>query len=122
MSIGLLLADDSDATRRAIKLLLAAEPNIEIVAEAVSFADVVRMSTTLKPDVVVMDLHMRDERDFDPARTKSHLLSCTKRVLAMSIWIDEESRTLAADYGAIALLDKTRLASELVPAIIQVSQ
>jgi DNA-binding NarL/FixJ family response regulator len=119
MSIGLLLADDSSVARHAIRRLLEEEPNIELVAEAVCFADVIRMAAELKPDVVLIDLHMRDEREFDPASTKSHLLGCAKRILAMSVWVDEVSRALAADYGAAKLLDKSRLASELIPAIVQ---
>jgi DNA-binding NarL/FixJ family response regulator len=121
MSIGLLLADDSDVTRHAIKRLLEEEPNIQLVAEAVCFADAIRISAELKPDVVLIDLHMRDEREVDPAFTKYRLLGCAKRVLAMSVWVDGESRALAADYGAAMLLDKSCLASELIPAIVQVS-
>ena len=121
MPITLVLADDSHACRRAIKLLLEAEPNIELVGEAVCIADMVRSCGDLKPDVVVMDLHMPDEREFDPELTKSHLLECAKHVLAMSVWVDEESKALAADYGAAKLLDKSRLASELIPAIVQAS-
>jgi DNA-binding NarL/FixJ family response regulator len=75
------------------------------------------MSAALKPDVVVMDLHMHDEREFDPVLSKSHFLGCAKHVLAMSVWVDQESRARAADYGAAKLLDKSRLASELIPAI-----
>jgi hypothetical protein len=79
------------------------------------------MAAELKPDVVLIDLHMRDEREFDPASTKSHLLGCAKRILAMSVWVDGVSRALATDYGAVKLFDKSCLASELIPAIIQVS-
>ena len=39
--------------------------------------------------------------------------------LAISIWIDEESKALAADYDVAKLRDKSRLASELIPAIVQ---
>jgi DNA-binding NarL/FixJ family response regulator len=120
MPITLLLADDSDVARRAIKLLLEEEPKIKLVAEAVCFADVIRISAVLKPDVLVMELRMRDERRLGPASTKAHLLGCAKHVLAMSVWVDEESRALAAEYGAAQLLDKARLASELIPAILQV--
>jgi hypothetical protein len=35
MSIGLLLADDSNVARHAIRRLLEEEPNVELVAEAV---------------------------------------------------------------------------------------
>ena len=120
MSIGLLLADDSNVARHAIRRLLEEEPNIELVAEAVCFEDVIRMAAELKPDVVLIDLHMRDEREFDPASTKSRLLGCAKRILAMSLWVDAESRALATDYGAAKLLDKACLASELIPALVQV--
>jgi two-component system response regulator NreC len=119
--ITLLLADDSAVCRRAIKLLLEAEPNIELVGEAACFADVIRICGELKPDVLVMDLRMPDGREFDPALTKAHLLGCAKHVLAMSVWVDEESKALATDYGAAKLLDKSRLASELIPAIVQAS-
>jgi hypothetical protein len=68
MSIGLLLADDSDVARHAIKRLLEEEPNIQLVAEATGFADVVRMAAELKPDVVsdrhlrICELRLRSER------------------------------------------------------------
>jgi hypothetical protein len=38
-------------------------------------------------------------------------------LLAMSVWNDEETTGLAFTYGAIKLLDKTNLASILMPAI-----
>jgi DNA-binding NarL/FixJ family response regulator len=100
--------------------LLEEEPNMQLVAEATNFADVVRMAAELKPDVVLVDLYMRDAREFDPVMTKSHLLGCAKHVLAMSVWVDQESTALAIHYGAARLLDKSRLASDLIPAIVQV--
>jgi hypothetical protein len=42
------------------------------------------------------------------------------RVIAISIWTDEETKALADSYGAVALLDKTKLASDLIPAIRRV--
>jgi hypothetical protein len=38
----------------------------------------------------------------------------------MSVWVDQESHALAADYGAAKLLDRAYLGSELVPAMVQV--
>ena len=117
--ITLVLADNSAVCRRAIKLSLEAEPNIKLVGEAICFADVMRMCGELKPNVLVMDLRMPDGREFDTSLTKSHLLGCAKHVLAMSVWVDQESKALAADYGVAKLLDKACLGSELIPAIVQ---
>jgi hypothetical protein len=52
--------------------------------------------------------------------TKSRLLGCAKHVLAMSVWVDQESTALAIHYGPARLLDKSRLASDLIPTIVQV--
>jgi len=38
-------------------------------------------------------------------------------LLAMSVWKDEETASLAQSYGAVKLLDKGQLASTLFPAI-----
>jgi DNA-binding NarL/FixJ family response regulator len=67
------------------------------------------------PDVVLMDLRMPDENRFEPACIKKQLSgSC---LLAMSVWADEETATLAESYGAMILLDKSNLVSTLLPAI-----
>ena len=58
MSIKVLLADDSDVMRRAIVKLLNEEPSTELVGEAKGFAETIQLANELKPDVLVMDLHM----------------------------------------------------------------
>jgi AmiR/NasT family two-component response regulator len=59
----------NQSRRRASKAKKLSIANIELVAEAACFADAIRMAAELKPDVVLIDLHMRDEREFDPAST-----------------------------------------------------
>ncbi len=58
---------------------------------------------------------MTDENDVTPSQIKSSLAG--SRLLAISLWNDEETKALADSYGAIALLDKTKLAQKLIPAI-----
>jgi two-component system, NarL family, response regulator NreC len=120
--IRLLLADDSDAFRSAVSQLLHRQPGIHILGEARSFAEIVRMADHLKPTVVLMDIHMPDERDVNPEIVKTRLHDSTRYVLAMSIWNDVESQQLAVRYGASALLDKSKLALNLIPAIMALSQ
>jgi DNA-binding NarL/FixJ family response regulator len=117
MTISVLLADDSGIMRKGIADLLKDDPEIQIVAEASSFSQTMLLANTLHPQVIVMDLHMGDENDVTPSQIKSSLDG--SRVLAISFWNDSETKTLADSYGAVAWLDKTKLALELIPAIKQ---
>jgi two-component system response regulator NreC len=118
MPIKVLIADDSPIMLPAIRRELAGEPLIQVVAEASSFAETMQMINDFKPDVLLLDLHMPEHRDFTPDFVKSQLLS-VHYVLAMSVSNDSEAKALAESYGAVSLLDKMHLATELVPAILQ---
>ena len=103
--------------REAIARLLTGNPEIKVVAEATSFSQMMQLVAELRPHVVVMDLHMVDEKLVTPEEIKSSLAG--SRLLAMSIWNDEKAKALADSFGAVALLDKPKLADELIPAIKQ---
>ena len=119
--IKLLLADDSDIMREAIRKLLADAPRIQIVGEAPTFAAAMQMVADSKPDVLLLDLHLPQKRDLQPPLVKSQL-SCVGCTLAISFSNDDEAKSLAASYGAVALLDKMSLYSELLPAIVRFSE
>jgi two-component system chemotaxis response regulator CheB len=63
-SIRMLLAVDSDVIRRVLSDFLRDEPLIEIVGEANDFTELLEKVLALKPRIVLMDLHMRDEYNF----------------------------------------------------------
>jgi DNA-binding NarL/FixJ family response regulator len=117
MSIKVLLLDGSDVMRSAIRQLLKKELGIEVIGTATSFAEALVLTAALKPDVLLMDPHMPDEREYKPALVKSQILLHTKCVVAISLWNDVDTRTLAETFGAHVLLDKMNLYSELIPAI-----
>jgi len=121
ISIKVLLADDSEIVRRGIRQLLSAETEIEIVGEAASFAQTIQIVSDVKPEVIVLDLHMPDETDFSPHAVKSHLHHGS-RLLAISLSNDEEAKALAESLGASVLLDKMDLASTLIPTIMQLKR
>jgi DNA-binding NarL/FixJ family response regulator len=116
MPIKILLADDSEIVRRGIRQLLSAQSEIVIVAETANFAQTIQVANDLKPQVIVMDLHMPDETSFTPQDVMSKLNHSSK-LLAISVWNDEDTRTLAESFGARSLLDKMDLAQELIPTI-----
>ena len=121
MSIKILLADDSEIVRRGIRQLVAAQTEIQIVAEAANFAQTIQMANDLKPRVIVMDLHMPDEFNVTPQDMKS-LLNHGSQLLAISLWNDEDAKELAESFGATILLDKMDLANTLIPTIMQLGR
>ncbi len=56
--ITVLLADDHALIRKGFRLILDAEPDIDVVGEASDGAAAVSMATMLRPDVVLMDVRM----------------------------------------------------------------
>jgi len=119
MGIKVLLVDGSDVMRAAIRQFLKKELGVEVIGTAKSFAEGMALTAALKPDVVLMDPHMPDEREYKPAWVKSQILLHTQCIVAMSLWNDDDTRALAETFGAHVLLDKMNLYSELIPAIKQ---
>ena len=119
--IKVLLADDNKAVRAAIKSLLSSEPQIQLVGEATTFDETLQMASDVKPDIVLLDLHMPGEENLDASLVKSRLHACAQHVLIISIWNDDKAKTLADEYGASALLDKIDLGNKLLPAILNFS-
>jgi DNA-binding NarL/FixJ family response regulator len=56
--IKVLLADDQPLVRTGFRMILDAEPDIEVAGEAGDGAEAVRQCRALRPDVVVMDIRM----------------------------------------------------------------
>ena len=119
MCIKVLLADDTPVMRKAIRALLGGEPEIELVAEAENFAQSLSMTRKFKPHVVILDLHMPDGSNLTPMNVSEGLRAYQAAVLAISVWNDEDTRSLAQSYGATALLDKMHLGQELIPAVMK---
>jgi two-component system, NarL family, response regulator DevR len=119
MSIKVLLVDGSNVMRSAIRQLLKQELGIEVIGTASSFAETLVLTAALKPDVLLMDPHMPDEREYTPKSVKSKILLHTKCIVAISLWKDADTKALAESFGAHVLLDKMNLYSELIPAIKQ---
>lgn len=115
MLITVLLADDKEVVRNSIRgLLRQHSKEIELIGEADCFAQTMEMAHKLRPQVVVMDVHMKDPL---PANIKTRLESCGSCLVAISVWTDEETKRLAKCFGAVKLVDKMSLYDDLIPAI-----
>jgi DNA-binding NarL/FixJ family response regulator len=110
-----LIADDSEIMRAAIRRTLEEERKIVVVGEVSSFATMQKIAD-LKPDALLLDLHLPERRNLTPALVKSQLAAV--RTVAVSFSNDTDSKMLAESYGVVALLDKMSLYTEMVPAIL----
>jgi chemotaxis response regulator CheB len=120
--VKVLVADDAVIIRNAVSRLLEAEPAIKVVGVAETFSQTLQMAASLRPDVVLLDLHMPDDHAFQPAFVKSEFQLSGARVLGMSLSSGEDDtdlRALAESFGAVALLDKARFGKELIPTILR---
>jgi DNA-binding NarL/FixJ family response regulator len=117
MPVTVLLTDDKDVVRHSIRLLLGSDPEIRIIGEAANFEQAIQCAINLKPQIVLMELHMPDDSLVKPQKIKSVLEGLGSRLIAISFWDDESTKALAQSLGAVMLLDKLTLATELIPAI-----
>ncbi len=121
MLIRVILADHSKVMQREFRDLLQQYPEIELVGVANDFAQMIQLVEDLKPDVIVMEPRMRDAAAFTPEYVKSLMNGCASRILALSLWSDPDSLSLANRFGAFTLLRKMNLYDELIPTIMQVA-
>ncbi len=54
----ILLADDQELVRAGLRMILSAEPDLDVVAEACDGSEAVDLAHRLEPDVVLMDIRM----------------------------------------------------------------
>lgn len=113
----ILLADDHTVVRKGIRLILSAQPDMEVVAEAKNGLEAVEQAEKAQPDVVIMDVNMEGLNGIEGARRIGEV-SPRARVLALSmhrdsVYVREMLRAgakgyLVKDADDDALLDAVR--------------
>jgi len=113
--IKILLADDQPLVRTGFRMILDAEPDMEVIAEAGDGADAVRQARQLRPDVVVMDIRMPVQDGI--AATAEIAAAGHARVLVLTTFHVDEHVVGALRAGASGFLLKDAQADRLLEAI-----
>jgi two-component system response regulator NreC len=116
MMIRLLLVDDHQVVRSGLRMLLASESDVEIVGEAGTAREAIAAVSTLKPDVILMDIGLPDMSGIEATREVKHLFPDIA-VVALTIHEDEEYFFKMLDAGAMGYVPKRAAPEELLTAI-----
>lgn len=112
MTIRLLLVDDHELMREGLRSILQKDARLEVVGEATSGRDAVEFARRLVPDVVVMDVSMKDLNGIEA--TRQIRAACPSvRVLALSSFSDSRYVSAILDAGASGYVLKANAYDDL---------
>jgi DNA-binding NarL/FixJ family response regulator len=117
LSIRVLLADDQPLMRTGLKMILRAEPDIEVVGEAGNGKEAVDITRRLAPDVVLMDIRMPEVDGLEATRQLLSGPPLPTRIVILTTFENDEYVFDAIRAGASGFLLKTAAAEHLVHAI-----
>jgi two-component system, NarL family, response regulator NreC len=116
MAIRVLIADDHAIVRAGLRALLTAEVGLELVGEASSSEEALRLVETLHPDILVLDLSMPDLDGIQVTR-RIHVSAPEVRILILTVHEDEALLREAIRAGASGYILKYAAEDELLLAI-----
>lgn len=114
--IRILLADDHEMVRIGVSAYLQAQPDMEVVAEAINGREAVDMALLHKPDIILMDMVMPIMNGAEATREIVQQWSEAK-VMIVTSFIDDDKVYPALEAGAISYLLKTSKASHIADSI-----
>jgi len=114
--VRVLIAEDQALVRRGTSVLLSMEPDMEVVGQACDGIEAVAMAGQLRPDIVLMDLHMPRLGGVAATREITRNLPGTQ-VLVLTTLNDDETVFEAVRAGAHGYLLKDVTEQELLETI-----
>jgi DNA-binding NarL/FixJ family response regulator len=119
--IQILLADDHAVLRTGLRMLLDAQPDMEVIGEASDGNEAVEQALASQPDVVLMDVAMSGGGGLE-ATQQIRQQAPGIRVLMLSMYDDESYLRRALEAGASGYALKRAADTELLSAIRAVAQ
>jgi DNA-binding NarL/FixJ family response regulator len=121
VALRVLLADDHQLVRDALRLMLDSEPDIQVVAQASSGAEVLRLARQTNADVVCMDIAMPGLNGIET--TEQLMAACSNvKVIGLSAYADQRFILDMLEAGAVGYVTKADAGIDLLRAIRAVHQ
>ncbi|WP_010647412.1 response regulator [Oceanobacillus massiliensis] len=114
--ISVLFADDHEMVRIGVSAYLSAQPDIDVIAEADDGGPAVGQALQLRPDIILMDLVMKEMDGIEATRKIIEQWPEAKIIIVTS-FLDDEKVYPALEAGATSYMLKTSKASEIAKAI-----
>ena len=114
--ITLLMVDDHEIVRAGLRMLLQAQPDMQIVGEAEDGRAAIAKAKELQPNVVLMDISLPDIDGFEATRQIKRALPSTA-ILALTMHESDEYFFKMLDAGASGYVPKKAAPTDLVSAI-----
>ncbi len=121
MAIKVILADDHQVLRESLAAVLENGKGIQVIGQAENGRKVIQLARRLKPDIVVMDIHMPELNGVEAARQISTDLPQVQ-IIMLSMYVSKEHIYQAFQAGARGYLLKETSVSEVIDAIKQVAE
>jgi len=122
VTVRVVIADDQELIRTGFRMILAADPDIEVVAEVRTGIEAVRAADELRPDVVLMDIRMPDLDGIEATRRILAQDGSQAQVVILTTFDLDEYVYDALRAGASGFLLKDVPAPQLITGIHTVSQ
>jgi two-component system, NarL family, response regulator NreC len=116
MTIRILLADDHTILRAGLKMMLNAQPDMEVIGEAQDGRQAVQEVQRLQPDIVLMDITMPDINGIE-ATKQIKKVQPDVRVLILTMHEHDEYVFQALRAGASGYILKEAADTELITAL-----
>lgn len=116
MTISVVIADDEALIRSGLQLMLESQPDLRVVAETDNGHDAVDLASSLRPDVILMDIQMPRLSGIDATRRVTSRDNPT-RVIMLTTFGDDENIYDALQAGASGFLLKDSRPEEVINAI-----
>src|SRR5439155_62400 len=117
MSIGVLVVDDEQLVRKGFRGILEAQPDIVVVGEADNGDSAVEAAIQLSPDVVLMDIRMRQMDGLTATRAIMRQMAPPPKIVVLTTFDYDEYVYEALKSGASAFLLKDSPQEQLTAAV-----
>lgn len=117
-TVRVFVVEDSELIRRRLLSLLSRLPSIEVVGHSDTASDAIVRIADLMPDVVVLDIKLKDGSGIEVLRTITQRLAQVT-VIMLTNYATEEYRKKCLEAGADYFLDKTNEFERLGEIITQ---